>query len=347
MHLQQQLHAMAQRISRQVGISSHTVSSFREELRNISDNYQRHSVTYLAEFEKLAAEHAELVKLADEKQHLIEKATTERDRAKTQKDQLKAQITGMRQQYEDQMKALEIHHAKSLGKLQRELSMKEEQVEGKRSLWVSTSSARRAREPSSVPSGEQTVSTKSDLKPTNLMKQFEPLKLATDAPEATLSGGGFVFRSQTNNKRSGDSVGNMALVPFKPEEQIAAEFSAKFEETYTLAERWVRTHTNVVPDTSSSSDISVPYDSELYKCILRTCSNTTEAAEVHVAGLLNDSLGRPMLFLRLVIDYFRDRIWTAQAFMGLDDVCSKKLRTIERSLTVKGMLYSVFFSSVC
>ena len=332
---------MAQRISRQVGISPHAVSSFQEELRNISENYQRRSVTYLTEVDKLAAERAELVKQTDEKQRLIEKVITERDRAKTQRDHLKTQMANMYRQLTDQMKGLEISHAKAVEDLQRELSMKEEQVEGKRSLWISTSSARRVREPFSTPPSQRMVSSITGAQPINLIKQFEMLKLASDAPEAALWGDGLTFHRQTDNKSSEGKIENMALVPFKPEAQIASEFSEKFEKTFTLAEQWVRTHTNIVPDLNSSSDTSVPYDSDLYKCILRTCYNASEAAPVHVAGLLKDALGRPMLFIRVLVDYFREKIWTAQTFVGLDDVCGRRLDNIENSLKAKGV-YTLF-----
>jgi hypothetical protein len=234
---------------------------------------------------------------------------------------------------------------------------KDEQIDGKRSLWIDYNprSARRLQDPYVTPTGQRTPGigialNESSGGPANLQARFEQLQVRGENTNVAGPSSSRSIEQSHVPQSSMDGASNlsvvggesMALVPFKTEQQVAGEFRDQFNALYALGEGWVNTYAHIVP--SQQHDQALSHNSNLWTSMLRVTYQTFEQAQPHVIALLRDPFTRPLFILRLLVQYIDNELWKATIFLGSDPTLDHQLRGVIDRLATRGKLGSLYSS---
>lgn len=297
-------------------------------------------------------------------QQLIQNALSERDRACEERDRLQAQFTAVQarqRELEQKLEEMEKKNVATIDFLRKQIRFKDEQLNGKRSLWLENQNHRNSGanqiletlDPFATPTARHIPRTgmvfprtersgESQLAPgPSKLSQF-PTNLPTDNPRAELKNEFWPYRDENavnpaSRAESGESpiADSKALIPFKTEDEIAQEFREEFDITYGLIEDWVQNYAHTVDD-DLSQDQSLSHDEDLWPFMLScTYTNFTEAHD-HVIQLLRNPATRSSFVTRMIIQYLYLTIWKATAFSEFNPKYKEKLELMEMQLKVKG-----------
>jgi hypothetical protein len=297
-------------------------------------------------------------------QQLIQNALSEKDRACEECDRLQAQLTlahGRQRELERRLEELEKKNAATIDFLRKQIRFKDEQLNGKRSLWMKNQSHRNSginqisdtQDPFATPTAqhiprtrhrfplvdnsEELQSTPGPSKPSRF-----PTNLPTSSPEPEFTNEFWPYHNENavnpaSRAESGQSpIGeSKALIPFKTEDQIAREFRDEFDSIYGQIETWVQNYAHIV-NGDMSHDQELSHDEDLWPFML-SCTYTNFAdAHDHTILLLRNPATRSSFIARLIIQYLYTSIWKAAAFGAFNPQYGEKLGLIELQLKIKG-----------
>lgn len=305
-------------------------------------------------------------------QRLIQNALTERDRACEERDRLQSQyaaIQGRQRELEQRLDELEKKNAATIDFLRKQIRFKDEQLNGKRSLWLSNQNRRNSgakqvsdtQGASATPTAQQIPRTGRKFPQVDTFGKMQsaagpskpgryPTKLPTSSPESEFVSEFWPYRDENevdpaSRAESGHSpIGeSKALIPFKTEDQIAQEFHDDFDSVYRLIKNWVESYAHTVND-DMSNDQELSHNEDLWPFMLScTYSNFAEAHE-HTILLLRNPAARSSFVMRLIIQYLCTSVWKATAFGAFHPRYRQKLERMDAQMKVKGKFCSSKFS---
>jgi Skp family chaperone for outer membrane proteins len=355
-------------VSRQL-VPSTTGIAIAQELRGIFQAYNDQLVT-------LRREHTNLGHRLQDKQRLLENIAQERDRACQERDIIQAQYDELLRQNRSNGGDIKEALHEEIDKLRSEILFKDEQLQGKRSIWVEkqkSSSSKypelESRDPFTTPTSigqarRLSVSANKSNPSKNLTGKFKALQAVPDtlrakemrnspAPSITPRYPSSLSTSYTFSNQEqwrGESTtsfipadqNSQALVPFKTMDQLATEFSEMISKLYGLIEGWSHTYGDRV--NPLEADQRVSRDEERWKLMLECVSADKQDiadAEHHLVFLLREPKTRAWLIFRVIIQYIEQDVWTGLAFLGFDDDCDGKLECVVTRLKEKGTYLSL------
>ncbi len=370
-HLQQRLYALAQVISAQTGLSSHVVAKLTTELRELSQLHIELRRKCQNEYGFVQSERERFGNLMASQQQLIQNALSERDRACEERDKLQAQFTAMQvrqKEVEQRLEEIEKKNAATIDFLRKQIRFKDEQLNGKRSLWVENQNHKTSvvdqvsdtQDPFATPTTRHIPRTRLGLSRADKSEGVSltpgpsrlshlPTNLPTGNTEYEFTNQFWPYHDEHEVNHTsqvetghGPADDSRALIPFKTEDQIAQEFREGFNSTYRLIEAWVQDYAHLVND-DMTADQQLSHDEDLWPFMLScTYTNFAEAHE-HTILLLRNPATRSSFVIRLIIQYLYTSVWKATAFGPFTPEYRKKLELIEIQLKVKGKFTRLIF----
>jgi len=336
------------------------VAALTTELRELSQRHIELRRNFQNEHRLVQLERERLARLIASQQQLIQNALSERDRACTERDRLQAQFTalqGRQRELEQRLEETEKKNAATIDFLRKQIRFKDEQINGKRSLWLEkqnhrNSSAKQISEtqdPFATPTAHRVPRAAMGFPLRNKSEESQLTPGLSKSSRFPPSGN---IKSELKSEfwpchdenavnpgsraETGSPVEeSKALVPFRTEDEIAQEFREEFDATYRLIEDWVRNYAHTVND-DLSQDQSLSHDEDLWPFMLScTYTNFSDAHE-HVVLLLRNPSTRPSLVMRVIIQYLYLSIWKATAFRDFNPKYREKLELMEMQLKTKG-----------
>jgi hypothetical protein len=316
---------MIENLYRTPGISKHRASELSKELQSLGAAFNEQLHHFQEENRKLVSQKHDLNLTITSGQRLIQNALSERDRACGERDQAVHENSKIRleldhlqyrqRQTERRFAEIETKHEAAIRELNDQIKLKEEQLAGKRTLWLEnhpSSALRRSGGPASTnpyetptPNrGSRVVSPPgSQLKPMNLMQQFTSMQLPEVSPAgpsarsteyiSTLPFGsakpnpGLHSLSNINDSGAGSRaecgsdppriVTSTAVVPFKSLAEIAEGFSKVFDTMFEKLEVYAFKYSNTLPELEYDQNLSHDevYWASLMKCAFPKGTNYT------------------------------------------------------------------------
>lgn len=322
------------------------MAALTTELRELSQRHIDLRRNFQNEHRLVQQERERLGRLMASQQQLIQNALSERDRACEERDRLQAQFTaiqGRQRALEQRLEEAEKKNAATIDFLRKQIRFKDEQINGKRSLWLEKQNHRN--------SGTYRISETQDPFATPIASKSSrlPKNLPSGNPKAEMENEFWPYHDVNavnpgSRAETGSPVeDSKALVPFRTEDEIAQEFREEFDATYELIEGWVRNYAHIVND-DLSQDQSLSHDENLWPFMLScTYTNFSDAHE-HVILLLRNPATRSSLLMRVIIQYLYLKMWKATAFSDFNPKYREKLELMEMQLNIKGKSFCIFLS---
>ena len=339
------------------------MAALTTELRELSQRHIDLRRNFRNEHRLVKLERERLAHLMASQQQLIQNALSERDRACEERDRLQAQflaVQGRQRELEQRLDEMEKKNFATIDFLRKQIRFKDEQLNGKRSLWLEKQNHRNSgvnqildtQDPFATSIAHNIPRTGTGFPLANMSEELQltpgpsksqfPTKLPTNNPRAELKNEFWPYHDENDvnpasRVETGDSpiTNSKALIPFKTEDEIAQEFRDEFDVTYGFVEAWVQEYAHTVDD-DPSADQRLSHDEDLWPFMLScTYTNFSDAHE-HVILLLRNPATRSSFVMRIIIQYLYLSVWKATAFSGFNPQYREKLELMDMQLKVKG-----------
>ncbi|KAI9734188.1 MAG: hypothetical protein M1818_006605 [Claussenomyces sp. TS43310] len=363
--LQERLYALSQTISCQPGLATKFISSVTGELREICQSVNEKERKFLYEHRQLAMEREQVQTQLRENQRLLSNALAERDRACRDRDDSIRELAEQKLQRQSLERSREVEKTlKQLNiELQETVRIQEQQLAGKRSVWLEnhpSSGARRSaqkpRDPFTTPSGNHDQGRRlrrssGDVSSVrNLHAQFQQMQL-NERPPASADGEGNLLSALIPMKVMSYSIcsdngsvdgsvtppdqSSMAIIPFKSEDQVADEFVDGIGKCWNLVESWARSYANFPNEVAVDQCISE--NRELWQQMLSLTYPNPQDAHNHVMLLLRDQGSRCFFVMRMIVHYICNSMWDLSDWEGHDFRTTRKIQSAAKRLKIKGL----------
>jgi hypothetical protein len=297
-------------------------------------------------------------------QRLMQNALAERDRACEERDRLQAQFTAIQsrqRELERRLEEIEKKSSATIDFLRKQIRFRDEQLNGKRSLWMKNQNHRStgvsqisgaqeafvtptARNIPVIGRGFSRTDNSDEIKPT--IVPSNPGRHPTKAPSGSHAPDGtnefWPYRNENDENPTSrlescqSPVGeSKALIPFKTEDQIAQEFREDFNSVYRLIDNWVGNYAHTVND-DMSNDQELSHDPDLWPFMLGCTYSNFADSHTHTILLLRNPAARSSFVKRIIIQYLYTSIWKATAFGEFNLKYKEKLDLMDAQMKVKG-----------
>ena len=358
-----------QQLIRASSIPRNVQDLFVGELRKVGQEFNLEQRLLQQEFDKAKVDRAEL------QGQLIE-ARRQLDRSINDRDVLQSKIheLGMRHKKSmEQLDEVEQRWKKANDDLKKQLAVQEEQLKGKRALWLSSnpaSSARRdamtvVRDPFQTPTAASTskfggrhVSTMASPSESSLQQSrlsspprmtiptgpaYKTLRRRGNLPTGKAQPGAdfspplYPGRS-TITTEPGDTpeaIISTALIVKQNPTAEADAYQSDFSKLFALIEAWVLNYASVP---NPSNDSSIARSNDILWAYMMNCAypGHRQDSHTHVMTLISDADTRPWFVMRMACQYCVKDIMALDAFLGFSIPVDMEINEAKEKLLERG-----------
>jgi hypothetical protein len=374
---QSRLSEITSKIRHANGIDSNAQGILINEVRKIGQEFNEAQRRLQVEWDRIRDERNQLYSQVEEADRQLRTAITDRDRANIEKENLQAELQELRlkaKKSSDKLIQMEQHWKRTNEDLVKELAFKDEQLKGKRALWMDShpgSSARRdamstIRDPFTSPtashksrfdSNPMGIMTSPPQNPSSANSTFGapprmapheaptgprprprpplPTGKAKAAVEIPTPWG--MDSSRFCNTEPGDPPPSMALVLHSKDDDPAPEYQAGFATIYALIEGWVKTYSSIP---NLANDQAIARSNDILWAYMMNCTypGHRQDSHTHVMTLLNDLKTRYWFIMRMAVTYCVKDVMSIDAFYKFSDEVDAILTEVKKKLQERGML---------
>ncbi|KAL3424495.1 protein phosphatase [Phlyctema vagabunda] len=331
-----------------------------QELHQIGDRFHDCQRRYAQQISQLNTDCATFKGQLAQLQSDLARASHRGDHNEEMREALELEKSKIRLRHEKSMERLrdlnesaEQEKARLQSRLQeteRELEIRQQQVESKRSIWYETQSAQSARRVAqnsagpdvftSPPKADTSEVASQNLSSTShhalpsmrpLSKPQLPNRANDLEPEASARESRLV-NSGTSEQKITQS---MALIVHQRDDETFDMFGRSMGKVFGLIAGWVNTFTNI-PNPDSDKQLST--NETLWKYMLGLAyPNHIMESEVHVMSLLNSKQHRHWFAMRMLTEYVVKDILNVALFQSYSTEVSKTIEDVKKSLEKRGL----------